>query len=50
MIRLCSNFDKGYYFEPTVLVDVDHSMKIMKEETFGPTIQHDGIQKLRTGD
>ncbi|MCA9816067.1 MAG: aldehyde dehydrogenase [Candidatus Obscuribacterales bacterium] len=32
------NFDKGYYFEPTVLVDVDHSMKIMKEETFGPTI------------
>jgi acyl-CoA reductase-like NAD-dependent aldehyde dehydrogenase len=29
---------KGRFFEPTVLVDVDHSMKIMREETFGPTI------------
>jgi acyl-CoA reductase-like NAD-dependent aldehyde dehydrogenase len=28
----------GHYFEPTVLVDVDHSMKIMTEETFGPTL------------
>ena len=28
----------GHYFEPTVLVDVDHSMKIMHEETFGPTL------------
>lgn len=26
------------FFEPTVLVNVDHSMKIMKEETFGPVI------------
>src|SRR5690242_19066216 len=26
----------GHYFEPTVLVDVNHSMKIMQEETFGP--------------
>jgi acyl-CoA reductase-like NAD-dependent aldehyde dehydrogenase len=30
--------DSGYFFEPTVLVDVDHSMKIMREETFGPTL------------
>jgi acyl-CoA reductase-like NAD-dependent aldehyde dehydrogenase len=30
--------DSGYYYEPTVLVDVDHSMKIMREETFGPTL------------
>jgi acyl-CoA reductase-like NAD-dependent aldehyde dehydrogenase len=29
---------EGRFFEPTVLVDVDHSMKIMREETFGPTI------------
>ncbi len=29
---------KGLFFEPTVLVDVDHSMKIMTEETFGPVI------------
>jgi acyl-CoA reductase-like NAD-dependent aldehyde dehydrogenase len=28
----------GDFFEPTVLVDVDHSMKIMTEETFGPTL------------
>jgi acyl-CoA reductase-like NAD-dependent aldehyde dehydrogenase len=30
--------EKGYFYEPTVLVDVDHSMSIMREETFGPTI------------
>lgn len=28
----------GLFFEPTVMVDVDHSMKIMTEETFGPVI------------
>jgi acyl-CoA reductase-like NAD-dependent aldehyde dehydrogenase len=28
----------GRFYEPTVLVDVDHTMKIMTEETFGPTI------------
>jgi acyl-CoA reductase-like NAD-dependent aldehyde dehydrogenase len=33
----------GYYFQPTVLVDVDHSMQIMKEESFGPVI---GIMKV----
>ena len=26
------------YFEPTVLVNVDHSMRIMQEETFGPVM------------
>jgi acyl-CoA reductase-like NAD-dependent aldehyde dehydrogenase len=30
--------DRGRYFEPTVLVDVDHTMKCMTEETFGPTL------------
>jgi len=30
--------EKGYFFEPTILTDVNHSMKIMKEETFGPVI------------
>ena len=29
---------EGYSFEPTVIVDVDHSMSCMREETFGPTI------------
>jgi acyl-CoA reductase-like NAD-dependent aldehyde dehydrogenase len=28
----------GRFHEPTVLVDVDHSMAIMREETFGPTL------------
>lgn len=28
----------GYYYEPTVLVGVDHSMRVMTEETFGPII------------
>jgi acyl-CoA reductase-like NAD-dependent aldehyde dehydrogenase len=28
----------GRFFEPTVLVDVDHSMKVMTEETFGPVL------------
>jgi acyl-CoA reductase-like NAD-dependent aldehyde dehydrogenase len=28
----------GRFYEPTVLVDVDHSMKCMREETFGPTL------------
>jgi acyl-CoA reductase-like NAD-dependent aldehyde dehydrogenase len=29
---------EGRFFEPTVLVDVDHTMKCMTEETFGPTL------------
>ncbi len=29
---------KGRHFEPTVLVDVNHSMAVMREESFGPVI------------
>jgi acyl-CoA reductase-like NAD-dependent aldehyde dehydrogenase len=29
---------KGLFYEPTVLVDVDHSMDVMREETFGPVL------------
>lgn len=29
---------RGYFYEPTVLASVDHSMLIMREETFGPAI------------
>jgi acyl-CoA reductase-like NAD-dependent aldehyde dehydrogenase len=29
---------EGYFFEPTVLVDVNSSMKVMTEETFGPVL------------
>ena len=37
----------GYYYEPTVLVDVDHSMRVMTEETFGPVIP---LIKVRDAD
>ncbi|MET0512580.1 MAG: succinic semialdehyde dehydrogenase [Thermoleophilaceae bacterium] len=30
--------DDGHYYEPTLLVDVDHDMTCMREETFGPTL------------
>jgi acyl-CoA reductase-like NAD-dependent aldehyde dehydrogenase len=30
--------DGGLYCRPTVLVDVDHTMRVMREETFGPLI------------
>ncbi len=29
---------KGFYLEPAVVVDVDHSMELMREETFGPVL------------
>jgi acyl-CoA reductase-like NAD-dependent aldehyde dehydrogenase len=32
------DMERGFFLEPAVLVDVDHSMRIMREETFGPTI------------
>lgn len=35
---------KGYFIEPTVVTNVNHSMKLMKEESFGPVI---GIQKVK---
>jgi acyl-CoA reductase-like NAD-dependent aldehyde dehydrogenase len=37
----------GDYFEPTVLVDVDHSMKVMRDETFGPVV---GVMKVDDAD
>jgi acyl-CoA reductase-like NAD-dependent aldehyde dehydrogenase len=38
-----SKAGKGYFFEPTVLTGVNHSMRIMQEESFGPVI---GIMKV----
>ncbi len=35
---------KGYFFEPTVLVDVTNKMKVMRDESFGPII---GIMKVK---
>lgn len=37
----------SHFVEPTVLVDVDHSMACMREETFGPTLP---IMKVRDED
>jgi acyl-CoA reductase-like NAD-dependent aldehyde dehydrogenase len=34
---------KGNWFEPTVFADVDHSMAVMRDESFGPII---GIQAV----
>ncbi|HCW06877.1 MAG TPA: aldehyde dehydrogenase, partial [Cytophagales bacterium] len=36
---------KGFYFEPTVLTNVNHSMSVMREESFGPVI---GIMKVKS--
>jgi acyl-CoA reductase-like NAD-dependent aldehyde dehydrogenase len=37
----------GNWFEPTVLTNVDHTMAVMRDESFGPII---GIQKVRDDD
>ncbi len=34
----------GYFFPPTVVVDVDHEMDLMQKETFGPIV---AIQKVK---
>ncbi|MES2396002.1 MAG: aldehyde dehydrogenase family protein [Bacteroidota bacterium] len=36
--------EKGYFFEPTVLVNVNHEMSVMHDESFGPII---GIMKVK---
>lgn len=33
-----SQFEKGYYVEPTLFADVDNSMSIAREEIFGPVL------------
>jgi betaine-aldehyde dehydrogenase len=33
-----AEFARGFFYQPTVLVDVSHQMKVMSEETFGPVI------------
>jgi acyl-CoA reductase-like NAD-dependent aldehyde dehydrogenase len=34
----------GYFLEPTVITDVNHSMALMREESFGPVI---GVMKVK---
>jgi len=38
---------KGFYFEPTVVIDASHKMSLMREESFGPII---GIMKVKNDD
>lgn len=38
---------KGYFMEPTLVTNLSHKHKIMKEETFGPVV---AIQKVKTED
>ncbi len=35
---------KGYYFQPTILTEVNHDMQVMRDESFGPVI---GIMKVK---
>jgi acyl-CoA reductase-like NAD-dependent aldehyde dehydrogenase len=35
---------KGFYFEPTVVVNASHEMNLMRDESFGPVI---GIMKVK---
>lgn len=37
----------GDWFEPTILAEVDPSMEVMKEETFGPVV---GVMKVADGE
>jgi len=37
----------GIYYEPTLIVDVDHSMQLMRDETFGPILP---IMRVRDED
>lgn len=43
--KLFPQDDGGAYLAPQVLVDVDHSMEFMREETFGPAV---GIMKVKS--
>lgn len=41
------DYEKGWFFPPTIIADANHSMKIMTEETFGPVI---GVMPFQTNE
>ncbi len=41
-----TKYEKGFFFEPTVLADVNHGMLVMREETFGPVAPIMGFNTL----
>jgi len=36
--RIPEDIERGFFYQPTILLNVDHSMMVMREETFGPVI------------
>lgn len=36
--QIPAGFDKGYFYEPTVIVDVDQKAEIIQSEVFGPVL------------
>jgi acyl-CoA reductase-like NAD-dependent aldehyde dehydrogenase len=42
--RRSSKFKKGFFYEPTVLVDIRPEMRMVRTETFGPTLP---IQRVK---
>jgi len=41
-----TRFEKGYFYEPTVLANVDRSMRILNEEPFAPVMPLLGFDQL----
>ena len=37
-------YTRGYFFEPSILANADHTMDVMQKETFGPLV---GVMKCR---
>ena len=37
--------EKGFFFQPTIIADTNHNMKVMREESFGPLV---GLMPFRT--
>lgn len=44
-----SDYAKGYFYLPTVLVNVDRDMRVMREETFGPLAPIAAFDTLEEG-
>lgn len=41
-----ADIGKGHHYEPTVLVDCNHEMNIMRDETFGPVLPIQAVDNL----
>jgi succinate-semialdehyde dehydrogenase / glutarate-semialdehyde dehydrogenase len=42
-------FDRGFYYEPTVLTGVTHQMNVMRDEPFGPILPIAGFRDVEDG-